>query len=113
MSLHAALDGRLWVWLQDVPEAYAPVTIVAGGERTLPLWTTREAARAGWSDAPIGVRLQALDAHDLRAKEELLRAAEVLGTDAVVVDPEGSAERAPVTDTIAYVRAFKRGTACL
>ncbi len=113
MSIHHALDGRLWVWLRDVPGAYAPVTIVADGERALPLWTTRAAARAGWPDRPEGVRLQALEPSDLRAKEELLRAAEILGTDVVAVDPDGVAERAPVTDAIAYVRAFKRGTACL
>lgn len=114
------LDGPLAFLTLDLDEVLAPATASSGDGRALPLYSDPEAADAqrlrlpGAQDAGLVVRR--IEAHDVRAKQELLRAARELGAAHVAFDPRPGAEpRATMAlDTaLAYLEGHKRNSACL
>lgn len=114
------LDGPLAFLTLDLDEVLAPATVSSTEGRALPLYTDPAAADAqrarlpGSADARLVVRRIASD--DVRAKEELLRAAQELGAAHVAFDPRP--EAAPrailaVETALAYLEGHKRNSACL
>jgi hypothetical protein len=114
------LDGPLAFLTLDLAEVLAPATVASSDGRALPLYTDPKAAETQRGRLPEGteprVVVRRIEADDVRAKEELLRAARSLGADHVVFDPGPTAEpRATLTLELAlgYLEGHKRNSACL
>ncbi len=115
------LDGPLAFLSLDLDGVLAPATASSGDGCALPLYTDPTAAdaqadllRAASPDVPLVVRR--VEPDDVRAKQELLRAARELGAAHVAFDPRPGAEpRATMAlDTaLAYLEGHKRNSACL
>lgn len=78
------------------------------------LFSSELAAQSHLKTAPPGTVLQS--ATDLRAKEELFRAALARGADELWLDAEAGTEpevRYPLQRALDYVVSFKRQTACI
>jgi hypothetical protein len=116
------LDGALAFLTLDLEEVLAPVTLASSEGRALPLYTDAATAdaqarslRAARSDARSVVRR--IEASDVRAKQELLRAARALGAAHVAFDPGpgagGPRATLSVDTAIAYLEGHKRNSACL
>ncbi len=111
------VEGGPLVFLnRDLPGAVDPLTITVAGERAALLFSNEALARKHLAKLPAGYHLEALDASDLRAKEEFLQAALTRGAGLLYLDAD--LELVPeATDltarALARVLAEKRQLACL
>ena len=91
------------------------------GEVFATAFSAPEAARGFLAAAPPGIELLRVDAADLRAKEEWLRALVDQGTATLVFDPRPTAPEADrgtpmeiaVHTALGYILSQRRATACL
>jgi hypothetical protein len=115
------LDGALAFLTLDLDEMLAPATASSSEGRALPLYTDPALADAQARRLPraapeVRLVVRRIEPDDVRAKEELLRAARELGADHLAFDPRpGAAARAILAlDTaLAYLEGHRRNSACL
>lgn len=108
------LDGPLY-FLERPRTGVLDIALLRSDGRGVALLFTRETiARSHLSALPAGTAVGC--AADLRAKEELFRAALARGADEAWFDPAAGNEprtRYPLERALDYVRSFKRERACL
>ena len=112
------LLDRDWYYLGlPADEGFAALQVVSGGSAAVPVYSDAERARALLGRAPSGVTVERLQADDLRAKEEWLRAALTAGAAELLADPAAStmepAGTLPLRLALGYILSFRRETACL
>lgn len=108
------LDGPLYFLERPRPGVLDPALLRARGGRAVLLFLSPEVAGAHLEALPAGATVGRAD--DFRGKEELLEAALARGADRIWLDaaPGGEPELTyPTARALAYVRSFKRGSACL
>lgn len=108
-----ALDQPLFFLGRPRPHVLDVALLRLGDGKVVLLFPSRLAARSHLETAPPGTVLQT--ATDLRAKEELFRAALARGADELWLYAEAGAEpdRYPLQRALDYVMSFKRQTACI
>lgn len=114
----SVLDGSLYFLGQTQPHILDVALLRQGNTKAVLLFSQKALAaqHLGALSAvmPAGITVQA--AHDLRTKEELLRAALARGADTLWLNtPPGGepAARYPLQRALEYVLSFKRQSACL
>lgn len=117
LSPWEALEGPL-LYLGRPVEGAFDIALLRSSQGTLaPLLTNETVGTPLLRDAPAGIVLLALDAGDLRAKEEWLRAALSQGATVVAFDPDpltlSPRASLPLDRALAYVLSHQRQTACL
>ena len=93
----------------------------ARGEVFATAFSSPDAAREFLAAAPAGIELLRVEAADLRAKEEWLRALIEQGTSTLVFDPRptapeadrGTSKEIAVHTALGYILSQRRATACL
>ena len=111
------LDGPLWHLGRPLEDALDIVTVRAPAGRAALLFTGEARARAHLPPLPSEVEVIATDAGDLRAKEELFRAALARGGALIWLDATPDPLE-PELETLsaralAYILSQKREAACL
>ncbi len=110
------LDGPLYYLEQAEPGRLGPVLVSARESRALLLFRRFGDAQQHLAGLPEKTRVYALERDDLRAKEEVLYAAALLGAGEVWLDVAAAglepSARYPLARALAYVRSFKRQSAC-
>ncbi|ADI15599.1 hypothetical protein [Truepera radiovictrix] len=111
------LDGPLYYLGRELPHQLDVTLLRTEAGRAALLFRTETGARAHLAALPHALRVRVAPANDWRAKEELLLAAGARGATAVWLDVAvGTLEptlRAPLAAALAYVRSFRRQSACL
>ncbi len=107
------LDRPLFFLERPRPHVLDVALLRLGSGKVVLLFSSELAARSHLDTAPPGTVVQS--ATDLRAKEELFRAALARGADELWLDAEaGEPEvRYPLQRALDYVVSFKRQTACI
>jgi hypothetical protein len=108
------LDGPLYFLENPRPGIIDPALLRSGDRRAALLFTRSEIAQSHLAALPPGAAVGCAD--DLRAKEELLRAARARGATELWLDTAAGgdpATRYPLQRALDYVVSFKRQSACL
>jgi hypothetical protein len=107
------LDGPLYFLERPCPGIVDPALLRSGDRKVALLFTRSEIASGHLEALPPGTAVGC--AADLRAKEELLRAARARGATELWLDAAAGGEpltRYPLQRALDYVLSFKRQSAC-